>query len=78
MKKFISILIIAAISISTAIGVTVAVTNKAEQTCDTIVETAYKIYSTEPQTAKRVVEQTAVNLVFADDTNQEIAHTDLT
>lgn len=77
MKKFISILIIAAISISTAIGVTVAVTNKAEQTCDTIVETAYNIYATEPTSNSIALESSEVNFTFADNSAQENAPSNL-
>ncbi len=71
MKTLLSILLIAVLSLSTAVGVSLALTGDAEEISDSIVETAYNIYSTEPYTESKTLESSEVNFTFADNSAQE-------
>ena len=77
MKALLSVLIIAALSLSTAIGVSLAFTENAEEVSDTIVETAYNIYATEPTSNSIALESSEVNFTFADNSAQENAPSNL-
>ncbi len=66
MKTFLSIVVIAALSLSTAVGISLAITVDAEEISDSIVETAYNIYSTEPYSNNRTLECSEVTFTFAD------------
>ena len=77
MKTFLSIVVIAALSLSTAVGISLAITVDAEEISDSIVETAYNIYATEPTSNSIALESSEVNFTFADNSAQENAPSNL-